>query len=82
MGWEYESPTWAGKFLDQWCKEVMRSRIDPLKKFVKTVRSHRELLLNYFRAPKEFSSGIVEGLNNKAKVTMRKAYGFRTFKMT
>src|SRR5215475_5536223 len=25
-----------------------------------------------------FSSGIVEGLNNKAKVTMRKAYGFRT----
>ena len=80
--WEYESPTWAGKFLDQWCKEVMRSRIDPLKKFARTVRNHRELLLNYFRARKEFSSGIVEGLNNKAKVTMRKAYGFRTFKMT
>ena len=54
----------------------------PLKKFVRTVRSHRELLLNYFRARKEFSSGIVEGLNNKAKVTMRKAYGYRTFKMT
>ena len=80
--WEYESPAWAGKFLDQWCKEVMRSRIDPLKKFAKTVHNHRELLLNYFRAKKEFSSGIVEGLNNKAKVTMRKAYGFRTFKMT
>ncbi len=80
--WEYESPAWAGKFLDQWCKEVMRSRIDPLKNFVGTVRKHRELLLNYFRARKAFSSGIVEGLNNKAKVTMRKAYGFRTFKMT
>ena len=59
----------------------MRSRIEPLKKFVRTVRNHRELLLNYFRARKAFSSGIVEGLNNKAKVTMRKAYGFRTFKM-
>lgn len=59
----------------------MRSRIEPLKKFVRTVRNHRELLLNYFRARKTFSSGIVEGLNNKAKVTMRKAYGFRTFKM-
>lgn len=79
--WEYDSPAWAGKFLDQWCKEVMRSRIEPLKKFVRTVRNHRELLLNYFRARKAFSSGIVEGLNNKAKVTMRKAYGFRTFKM-
>jgi len=79
--WDYDSPTWAGKFLDQWCTEVMRSRIEPLKKFVRTVRNHRELLLNYFRARKAFSSGIVEGLNNKAKVTMRKAYGFRTFKM-
>ncbi len=26
------------------------------------------------------SSGVVEGLNNKAKVTMRKSYGFRTFR--
>jgi transposase len=79
--WDYDSLTWAWKFLDLWCKEVMRSRIEPLKKFVRAVRNHRELLLNYFRARKAFSSGIVEGLNNKGKVTMRKAYGFRTFKM-
>jgi len=26
------------------------------------------------------SSGVVEGLNNKAKATMRKSYGFRTFR--
>ena len=80
--WQYDSPAWAGRFLDAWCTKVMRSRIEPLKKFVKTVRSHRELSLNYFRAKKEFSSGVVEGLNNKAKVTMRKAYGFRSFKAT
>jgi transposase len=80
--WDYNSPTWAGKFLDQWCTEVMRSRIEPMKKFARTVRAHRELLLNYFRARKAFSSGVIEGLNNKAKVTMRKAYGFRTFRMT
>jgi len=80
--WNYDSPTWAGKFLDQWCAEVMRSRIEPMKKFARTLRAHRELLLNYFRARKAFSSGVIEGLNNKAKVTMRKAYGFRTFRMT
>ena len=34
------------------------------------------------RARKEFSSGVIEGLNNKAKVTMRKSYGFRTFRVT
>jgi len=79
--WEYDSPAWAAKFLDAWCKRAMRSRIEPMKKFARTVRSHRELLLNYFRAKKQFSSGVIEGLNNKAKVTLRKAYGYRTFRI-
>ena len=35
--------------------------------------------MNYFRAQKLLSSGVVECLNNKAKVTMRKSYGFRTY---
>ena len=47
-----------------------------MKKFARTLRNHRELLLNYFLARKAFSSGVIEGLNNKAKVTMRKSYGF------
>jgi transposase len=78
--WDYNSPTWAGKFLDQWCRQVMRSQIDPMKKIARSMRQHRELILNYFRAQKLFSSGVVEGLNNKAKVTMRRSYGFRTFR--
>jgi transposase len=79
--WQYESPAWAGKYLDSWCTRAMRSRIEPVKKFARTVRAHRELLLNYFRAKKQFSSGVIEGLNNKAKVTMRKAYGYRSFRI-
>jgi len=80
--WEYDSPTWAAKFLDEWCQQAMRSRIEPVMKVAKTLRGHRELILNYFRAKKQFSSGVVEGLNNKAKLTMRKSYGFRTFNVT
>ena len=79
--WTYNSPFWAGKFLDFWCHQAMRSRIEPMKKIARTLRAHRELLLNYFKARKEFSSGVVEGLNNKAKVTMRRSYGFRTFRV-
>jgi transposase len=30
--WDYVSPFWAGEFLDRWCKRVMRSRIEPMKK--------------------------------------------------
>ena len=51
-----------------------------MKKVAKMLRRHRPLLLNWFKAKKQFSSGIVEGFNNKAKLTTRKAYGFRTFK--
>jgi transposase len=78
--WDYDSPAWAGKFLDEWCRHVMRSRIEPMKKIARTLRRHRELILNYFHAQKLLSSGVVEGLNNKAKVTMRRSYGFRTFR--
>jgi len=77
--WDYNSVAWAGKFLDAWCRHTMRSRIEPMKKIARSLRQHRELILNYFRAQKLISSGVVEGLNNKAKVTMRKSYGFRTF---
>jgi transposase len=38
-------------------------------------------LLNYFKAKKQFSSSVIEGLNNKAKVTVRRSYGFRTFRI-
>jgi len=79
--WDYDSAAWAGKFLDEWCRQTMRSRLEPMKKIARTLRKHRELILNYFRAQKEFSSGVIEGLNNKAKVTMRKSYGFRTFRI-
>ena len=77
--WNYNSATWAGKFLDEWCRQVMRSRIEPMKKIARSLRDHRELILNYFRAQKLLSSGVIEGLNNKAKVTMRKSYGFRRY---
>ena len=76
---EYDSPTWAGKFLDFWSRQTRPSRIEPIKKLARTLRAHRALLLNDCKARKEFSSGVVEGLNNKAKVTRRRSYGFRTF---
>jgi transposase len=79
--WDYDSPAWAAKFLDEWCRQTMRSRIEPMKRIALSLRKHRELILNYFRAQKLFSSGVVEGLNNKAKVTLRKSYGFRTFRV-
>ena len=36
--------------------------------------------MNWFRARGEISAAIVEGFNNKAKLTTRKAYGFRSYR--
>jgi len=78
--WEYIYPACAAKFLDEWCTRTMRSKIEPMKKVAGALRRHRELILNWFRAEGAISAGIVEGQNTKAKLTMRKAYGFRTEK--
>jgi transposase len=77
--WEYTSPVWAGRFLDQWCTRTMQSKIEPMKKVAASLRDHRDLILNWFRAKGTVSAGSVEGLNNKAKLTIRKAYGFRLY---
>jgi transposase len=76
--WEYRSPAWAKKFLDEWCRRTMLSKIEPMKKVARMLRKHSDLLINWFRAEGAISSGTVEGLNNKAKLITRKAYGFRT----
>jgi transposase len=76
--WEYVSPAWAEKFMDQWCKKVMRSRLQPMKKIAGMIRTHKPLILNWFQARNEVSLGAVEGLNNKLKASIRGSYGFRT----
>lgn len=77
--WNYTHPAWADKFLTAWCTQVMRSKLRPMKKFVKTVRRHQDLMLNWFRAKKSYSSGSVEGLNRKINLVTRKAYGYKSF---
>jgi len=79
--WQYTSPAWAGWFLDKWCTRALRSRLEPMKKIARTLRGHRDLILNWFLAKKEISSGSVEGMNTNAKLALRKARGFRTYEV-
>ena len=77
--WSYRSLTWARYFLDYWTWRALRSRIEPMMRVARMLRAHQELLLNWFRAKGEISSGAVEGLNNKIRVVTRRSYGFRTY---
>ncbi len=77
--WSYRSLTWARYFLDYWTWRALRSRIEPMMRVARMLRAHQELILNWFRAKGEISSGAVEGLNNKIRVVTRRSYGFRTY---
>ena len=59
--WRYRSAHWAGLFLDRWCTRVMRSRIDPMKKVARSLRTHRALLLNWCTARGQISTGRSRG---------------------
>lgn len=77
--WQYTYPAWSKKYLRLWCARAMRSNLEPMKKFVKTVRKHEDLMMNWFKAKKCYSSGAVEGLNRKINLVTRKAYGYKSY---
>jgi transposase len=79
--WSYRSPTWAGAWLDGWIELVRRTNLKPLVRVADMLASHRELLLNYFRAKRAYTSAMVEGKNHKARVMLSKSYGHRSYEV-
>jgi transposase len=47
-----------------------------LDKFVRTYEHWEEQILNYFESGQ--TSGVVEGINNKARVVTKRAYGIKS----
>jgi len=77
--WDYTSPYWAEWYLKKWCARAMRSKLEPIKAFVCTLRKHQPLIMNWFKANKAYSCGVVEGMNRKINLVTRKSFGFRSF---
>ena len=78
--WTYKSFVWGGAFLDYWTERALRSRLEPMQRVARMLRSHEALSLNWFKAKGEISTDPVEGLNNKVRGVTRRSYGFRTYK--
>jgi len=62
--------------LDEWLAWASRSRLAPFVKLGKTIRTHREGILEYVRD--RLNNGRVEGLNGKARTITRRSYGFHS----
>ena len=67
----------AARFLRAWVWEAQASGIAQLVKFTQTLHNWWEEFLNYFN--EGFTSGVVEGLNNAIRGTIRRAYGYHVF---
>lgn len=74
--WDFKDQDSAGDFLDNWCRTAMKSRLEPIKRFVKLVRKHRHRLLPFVES--RLTNAIGEGLNRIIKIVKNRASGFRT----
>ena len=73
--WDYNAPWASERFLKAWLTRCMRSRLDPLKKFARTIRKHMDALLAY--TTHQITNAVSEGLNRIAKIVKNRASGFR-----
>lgn len=64
------------ELLDRWCSRAQRSRLAPFVKAAATIRKHRDGILAAIRLG--ISNGLIEGLNNKVRLIIRRAYGFHS----
>jgi transposase len=73
--WEYKA-TWAAeRFLKRWTTTVLRSRLEPMRNFVKMIRKHSHRILPYVGS--RLTNAIAEGINRIIKIVKNRASGFR-----
>ena len=73
--WNQTNKADAELVLNEWVRQAMDSKIQPLVKMASTLRAHKPYILAWYDYP--ISNGPTEGINNKIKVLKRQMYGFR-----
>jgi transposase len=61
--------------LRQWCTNVMRSKVEPMKIVAKLIRNHLEGIVAWARS--RMTNGFLEALNGLFQAAKRKARGYR-----
>lgn len=72
--WSYTTEGWARRFFGDWYAGAIRSRLEPVKKVARMIKSRLDNIVSYCRYP--ITNGVAEGLNSKIMTIKRKACGF------
>lgn len=73
--WDYKYPKWAESFFDRWYYWATHSRLIPMVKVAKTLKSHLPNILTFFKH--RITNAVAEGLNSKIQMVKQMACGFR-----
>jgi transposase len=76
--WDYKYPKWAEGFFDRWYYWTTHSRLRPMVKAAKTLKSHLPNILTFFKH--RITNAVAEGLNSKIQMVKQMACGFRNRK--
>jgi transposase len=73
--WQYRYVAYAERLWRQWYNRAIRSKIDPLKRFARRLKSYVPGILAHCTYP--LGTNLIEGINDRVKVIKRVAYGSR-----
>jgi transposase len=74
--WDYKASWAAKRYIKRWMTTALKSRLEPIRKFVHTIRKHIDRILPYIDS--RLTNAIAEGLNRIIKIVKNRASGFRT----
>ena len=74
--WEYKAQWAAERFLKRWMTTALKSRLEPMRDFVKTLKKHQHRILPFIG--KRLTNAIAEGLNRIIRIIKNRASGFRS----
>jgi transposase len=73
--WEYNYPARAEAYFQRWYFWATHSRLAPIIKAAKTIKTHLPNILTYFKH--RITNAVAEGLNSKIQMVKEMACGFR-----
>jgi len=74
--WQYQALWAAKRFLKGWMTTALKSRLEPIRKFVETLRRNLHRILPFIET--RLTNAPAEGLNRIIRMTKNRASGYRT----
>jgi transposase len=75
--WNYSAPWAAKRFLKRWCTAALKSRLEPIRKFVRTIKKHTDNIITFIESG-GITNAISEGLNRIIRMVKNRASGFQS----